>query len=42
MDKSCVLTYSNVKKMHGNVFKCMVEADVARKLDVISNNFLAN
>ena len=39
MDRSCALTYSNVRKMYDDVYKCMVDAGVARKLDVISDNF---
>ena len=39
MDRSCALTYANVRKMYDNVYQCMVEAGVAKKLDVASDQF---
>ena len=37
VDRSCALTYSNVKKMYNDVYKCMVEAGVAKKLETPSD-----
>ena len=39
MDRSCALTYSNVRKLYNDVYQCMVEAGVAKKLDVASDQF---
>ena len=39
MDRSCALTYANVRKMYDDVYQCMVEAGVAKKLDVASDQF---
>ena len=39
LDRSSALTYQNVKKMYDDVYNCMVECEVAVKLDQPSHEY---
>ena len=42
LDRSSALTYKNVKEMYDDVYECMVECGVAKKLDKVSCEYQGN